>query len=640
MKSRLLTVIPLLLIAVIFCSCAGGSRLQKEDMTAITEEENTEAEITDISLSGYTVIRPDNQSYEFNPSIALYKALNSEFGDTNIATDWVKDKSTIPAQAKEILVGNTNRPENISNAAALKVKDWRIEYFPESGRIAITGGSEEAIAEAVNSFVSKYVSGKGVTAVFPSNLLEEHITDLYTVKKLSINGTPVENYQIVIPAISDNDEQYAADVLKNGIEAQTGYNLSIVTEKYYETGAAIFVGKTSALKKAGLVSEVSAKVTPKDGVLFVYGEGGYEVAAAKRLISSFFAEIKAEIDFRLEKETVYTDIVAKVNKIEELGELPVAVVDQKNACAAIYDVAPVYRAALKSETASPVLKYSFAPTNANGFKLNGTYGNRIDDFRIRYSEKLGCYIMLFTSSSGYVGIAEYPSGKFIWSDSLSGYGPHSIEYLPNGLVALALSGNGDESKAKISVSKIDEALPIYGSKLLNGCHAVLWDEVRGILWGWGSSNLIAMEIDDSGKTPALSVISNYSCTASLGGHDMSAVPGDSDLLILSGSSGAVFVNKASGKTFSLTENSMKVNSIKCLSVLPTLESDANPDKPVYFFIRTYAQDVYASHDTDNFDIFWGTSLSSSTSGHVKITLSERAFYKVRALDYSYCPDLP
>lgn len=637
MKRKIMGIICLLILAAVLLSCSGESGTGTD-----TSEESTVPEVQLISLAEYKIIRPDDQDEYTEAAKAVYTAMLAEFGNAQITVDFYKRTETLPEKAKEILIGPTNRPESSENSGSLKTLDWRVEYHPESERISILGGSQAALTEAVEWFIETYVKGKKTEAAVPSDLLKIYSSDSYQYKSLKINGASIEDYSIVIPSSADKDEIYAANCIKNTIETKTGICMNIVSENKYESGKAFFIGNTKKLKNAGLTAAVAATVSVSEDNIFIFGEGGYEVAAAKRLIDSVFENKTGEdISVEIKENMVYEGITANVGSVSEFGTLPVAIVDQKNACAAIYDLSSVYKAAISGGSALPELKYTFKPSSAKGFTVDSTYANRIDEFRIRYSELLGCYLMLFTSSSGFTGIAKYPSGDKVWEKSLSGYGPHSIEYLPNGFVALALSGNGDETKAQVRLYDTNGKITQNSYSLVEGCHAVLWDEVRSILWVYGTNDLFAYEAEAVEGKPVLTKIDSYSFSyQGLGGHDMSAVPGDSDRLIISGTKGAVIVNKPLSKSEILAEKQLNINATKCLSLLPALAGDAGSRNPGFFFIRTYAQNVYASHDTDNFDIFWGTSLDKAPSGSFKVTLSDRAFYKARAIDYSYCPNLP
>ena len=122
------------------------------------------------------------------------------------------------------------------------------------------------------------------------------------------------------------------------------------------------------------------------------------------------------------------------------ASLPVMLCDQLNAEAVIIDLAA------SDPTSDDAILWRWTPSAENGFEALG-FGHRIDDCKLKYSASLQKHVICVTSSAGFIGLAEYPSGKMLWEDLAKGYGPHSIDYLPSGNLVVALSGNGNKDKA-------------------------------------------------------------------------------------------------------------------------------------------------------------------------------------------------
>ena len=208
-----------------------------------------------------------------------------------------------------------------------------------------------------------------------------------------------------------------------------------------------------------------------------------------------------------------------------IGKAPVALCDQLNKKAVVIDLnAP-------DPTSDSAVIWEWKPSSANGFAGAGfSYG--IDDVKLRYSPVLQKYAVCVTSSSGFMGIAEYPSGKKVWEVNASGFGPHSIEYLPNGLVACALSGNGNEEKNEIRIYAVDKngnPTQEYVRELFLSAHAVHWDSEFGVLWAMGSKEIIAYEISGTPESPKMVRIEGLGCNIGSGGHDFSAIPNENGL---------------------------------------------------------------------------------------------------------------
>ena len=255
------------------------------------------------------------------------------------------------------------------------------------------------------------------------------------------------------------------------------------------------------------------------------GEGGLVVMAARALLEGLFPKGQTEVSLTLGEAKVLKFERATYPALNDFGTKPIALADQLNASIAVYDLA----------SGDPALKYEFKPQTAKGFSLKG-YGNRVDEARLRYSEKWGTYIILFTSSSGYVGVASYPAEECLWEAELGGTSPHSIEYLPNGMIAVASSGGSKTENGFIRLYSAENKKDAkYAEKQLTSAHAVLWDETREILWAMGSSLIVAYEIGDDPSAPSMTKIASYGCNDMKGGHDFSAICGDDDRVWVGGS---------------------------------------------------------------------------------------------------------
>lgn len=139
-----------------------------------------------------------------------------------------------------------------------------------------------------------------------------------------------------------------------------------------------------------------------------------------------------------------------------------------------------------------------------------------------------------------------------------------------------------------------------------------------MLWTLGTKKIIAFEVVGEGEEAKLSEISLYGASIpKSGGHDISAVMGDSDKMWIGGANIVLF-DKSSG-SFSDAPGSVSTGSVKCIGNL----EDGR-------MIRTVAANVYAAHDTDRFLLFdaQGNILS-------EVVFPTRAFYKARLFDPRY-----
>ena len=133
--------------------------------------ENTDGDtiaLFDGSASLYTIVRSDTSTEaETAAAVKLLKAIESYTGvKPEITTDW--DGNADHSKRSEILIGSTNRPES---AAALDGLDEYTYVIVNSGsRLVIAGGSDEATAAAVDSFIAQYLGSPSETITLSASL--------------------------------------------------------------------------------------------------------------------------------------------------------------------------------------------------------------------------------------------------------------------------------------------------------------------------------------------------------------------------------------------------------------------------------------------------------------------------------------
>lgn len=602
MKKRLFAF--LICLMMLLSSCSGNVT---DPIVTDTSDELTSSGLTeapaDVSLVGYKVIRSYKASSEIiSATVELKKELAEVADGITIGDDWHKDDETLPGEALEILVGETNRPESAEMKNGLLDGDYVVKYFPESRRIVILGGSEAATLKAIDYFLEFCL--KDGTVAYDLSYLS---AGQYAVTSCMLEGSPISEYTVVIPDYADCDEKYAAELTVNKIAEKTGVKLA--TEKESKaSGKVILIGRASDKT----VADSEYVCGAKDGNVILCGEGGLVVRAARELLDMLFPKGQPEVSLTLGEAKTVKFERASYPALTDFGTKPIALADQMNASLAVYDLS----------SGEAVLKYEFIPQTSKGFSLKG-YAHRIDEARLRYSEKWGTYLMLFTSSSGYCGVASYPAEECLFEAELGGTSPHSIEYLPNGMVAIASSGGSDSTKGFIRVYSAENKKDTkYAQKLLDGAHAVLWDETREILWAMGYSDIVAYEIGNDPAAPTMTKIAFYGCNDMKGGHDFSAICGDDDRVWVGGSFVGIF-DKTTGKIDKNYAGSAQIStsSVKCICSFPDGTA-----------ALTVATKVYADHDTDRFKLF---SFEGSKATAKTYTFDGRAFYKARAFLAEY-----
>lgn len=197
MKARLILL--LLLLSVLLSACNGGTN--GADTT--TPQETTTATAESIKISEYKIIRPEHgEKTEIDAAVLLRNTLSEVFSlNIPIDSDWIKPGESHDAEAKEILVGNTNYEETATAAAELRGKDYVITI--SGPKIVIVGGSPGATYSAVQYFCENYLAkeGEGVilTSMEPYTMKYDYKYESLDIRVASLNlltaNNPLKNQQ-------------------------------------------------------------------------------------------------------------------------------------------------------------------------------------------------------------------------------------------------------------------------------------------------------------------------------------------------------------------------------------------------------------------------------------------------------------
>lgn len=196
----------------------------------------------------YLIIRPMTPSDAIKSAAAdLRNRLNDATGaNVKIKDDWYKQGDTLPEQAREIVVGNCDRPAVGRIASELREFDFAIVYDNE--RIYIIGGGDEATLRAIDYFIDTYldVPAKSVTVKTGLNHIDRYE---YPLGKISVGGVDVTEYRIVIPSNTAEAGYFytnaAAMNLADYILFNSGFALDIVEDSLPAAEYEILLGKTN-----------------------------------------------------------------------------------------------------------------------------------------------------------------------------------------------------------------------------------------------------------------------------------------------------------------------------------------------------------------------------------------------------------
>jgi len=216
-------------------------------------------------------------------------------------------------------------------------------------------------------------------------------------------------------------------------------------------------------------------------------------------------------------------------KKSEDASYPVALTNQSGSCLEVHDLS-------KGKLDEHSLLWSCKMPYYN---IAGT--------KLRCSEKHG-KVALAVCGGSYGCMISYPKGELLWSTNAAANNPHSIELMPNGVIAIA-SSYGDEVRFFTTDQEISETPS--ASITLEDAHGVLWDEEKEVLWAIGRNVLAAYHVErtaDGGVSVTkeddlcLTIPSDHA-------HDLAPVYGNRNELWVTTTSHVYRFNKAE-KTFS------------------------------------------------------------------------------------------
>ncbi len=171
--------------------------------------------ICENGASQYVFVHPDkvNQALT-NTLFDARAAIKAKTGVTMIInSDWVKQGEEVPTGTKEILIGDTNRPESKQAASELKAGSYLIKVYGD--RIAIVADGDKLLIDAVNYFVETYVTNAQDRITVPGDLVYVKTADGYMPATDNGDGTVTLSLDtFVVVYDSSNEQKYIQSVAK------------------------------------------------------------------------------------------------------------------------------------------------------------------------------------------------------------------------------------------------------------------------------------------------------------------------------------------------------------------------------------------------------------------------------------------
>ena len=193
---------------------------------------------------------------------------------------------------------------------------------------------------------------------------------------------------------------------------------------------------------------------------------------------------------------------------------------------------------------------------ALGWKHGNMLKKNLSDVRLRWSELHQTYVVLMTAASGWVGMAEYPSGKCLWETADTPTGPHAVEILPSGDLVVACSGatKWETDGYLVYYDTTDgKDYTITHMEFAPSAHGVLWDPETNLLWADTYTHLEAFEVitDEEGRSGLFKITDGPGALLVSGNaHDVMPDYSDPNLIWITCGKAVVKYDKAADKVLS------------------------------------------------------------------------------------------
>lgn len=214
----------------------------------------------------------------------------------------------------EILVGATNRAESAAAKAALEsYLDYSITIA--DNKIVIFANTEDRIADAIQKFLSGVSKATDGVIYTPEDTTYINKYDDYTYPSLSIGGTDINKFSIVIPENATSAELDMASTLQLWIAENSGALLPIVKDSEPASATEIIIGKANRTETEKYIDEFRdtfyyAVETKDTKLIFITGISDTYLSALS-LFKAKVNDLNGKIDSLSEYNSVPTNTKKK-----------------------------------------------------------------------------------------------------------------------------------------------------------------------------------------------------------------------------------------------------------------------------------------------------------------------------------------
>ncbi len=290
-KSKALVLLSVIMLLAIFAVSCGGNN--QENPQGNSSEDSTDApeSLIEYPITEYTVIRPEKASDTLLKSIAsLRKQINTLLVDTTIPIqdDWVKGGVITDEiiSAKEILIGNTTRPQSMQALEGIDPTSYVIKVI--DNKIVINAENPTMLFTAIDYFKSNCINIVDNKLLLAEDycFISAPVSQVGFIENNSSSASIVylDSLDNTFSATNENDRLdldvvYAKNI-RDSIQKSSGVKLSLATD-WVKPGTdvsdklEILVGNTSRNETAEFLSTLA------------YNEYGFGVYGNKIVVTGW-----------------------------------------------------------------------------------------------------------------------------------------------------------------------------------------------------------------------------------------------------------------------------------------------------------------------------------------------------------------
>lgn len=309
MKRLISLALTLVLLVTALASCNNGkdkgNNTESETNAPVTTSPESllppaDGKILMENLTKYIVIYPENDRTVQMAAVELIAAIEAKFGVLLTSkNDFVSDFSDdYKAGDFEIILGTGNRDEAKTFLKETSYKDYGWASY---GRKLVIGGhTSDLTVKAVEDFANEIVLAIADGAEYfytPEN--NKTVLADYHYGSMTVNGTSIAEYRIVIPSSSaENFEKAMAQKIQKSIAEYCGPVLDIVKDSEAASGKEILIGKTNrsaTLTELNGITDGKGYLAVENGNIVICGNNALgNVTATQAFLATFEGGESAE----------------------------------------------------------------------------------------------------------------------------------------------------------------------------------------------------------------------------------------------------------------------------------------------------------------------------------------------------------